>query len=114
MGHVGSSKDGTEAGPSAAAMGIDDDEDIDLGDVDLDPTNAEILEELGEDIVKYWCKKASMLFFNEYGLISHQINSFNHFIHTGLQKTFESFGDLVVTEVFVFSLLGRVEPGRYD
>lgn len=45
---------------------MDIDEDLDLSDFDLDPANAEILEELSEDIVKYQCNKASMLFFNEY------------------------------------------------
>ena len=116
MGHVGSSKDGTKVGLSAAAMDIDDDDDDDdddLGDVDLDPTNSEILEELGEDMVKYWCKKASMLFFDEYGLISHQINSFNHFVAIGLQNTFDSFGDLVVTPGFDPSKKGENEHFRY-
>lgn len=32
---------------------MDIDEDLDLSDFDLDPANAEILEELNEDIVKY-------------------------------------------------------------
>ncbi|KAL3023286.1 hypothetical protein AAZX31_04G059400 [Glycine max] len=115
MGHVGSSKDGTKVGLSAAAMDIDDDDDDDddLGDVDLDPTSSEILEELGEDMVKYWCKKASMLFFDEYGLISHQINSFNHFVAIGLQNTFDSFGDLVVTPGFDPSKKGENEHFRY-
>ncbi|RHN71093.1 putative DNA-directed RNA polymerase [Medicago truncatula] len=65
MGHVGSSKD--------ANLEMD----IDLNDDEEKPSNAEILNELGEDMVKYFCKKASIVFFNEYGLISHQINSYN-------------------------------------
>ncbi|CAJ1973639.1 unnamed protein product [Sphenostylis stenocarpa] len=111
MGHVGSSKDGTKAGMATAMMDIDDDDD-DLGD--LDPTNAEILEEFGgEDAFRYHCKKFSMLFFEEYGLISHQINSFNHYVEAGLQRTFDGFGDLVVTPGFDPSKKGDNEHYRY-
>ncbi|XP_027355281.1 DNA-directed RNA polymerases IV and V subunit 2 [Abrus precatorius] len=109
MGHVGSSTDGTMAGtnPGTNGMDIDDDE------LDLEPTNAEILEELGEDMVRYFCKKASMLFFDQYGLISHQINSYNYFISTGLQSSFDSFGDLIVTPGFDPSKKGDNEHYRY-
>ncbi|XP_020237870.1 DNA-directed RNA polymerases IV and V subunit 2 [Cajanus cajan] len=108
MGHVGSSKDGTKAGASMDIFGGDDD---DLGD--LGPSNAEILEEIGEWKVRELCKKASMLFFNEYGLISHQINSYNHFVAIGLQQTFDSFGDLVITPGFDPSKKGDNEHYRY-
>ncbi|XP_061365253.1 DNA-directed RNA polymerases IV and V subunit 2-like [Gastrolobium bilobum] len=104
MGHIGSSKDGKR-------MEIDDDYD----DIDLDefPSNAEMLEELGKDMVSYFCKKASMLFFDQYGLISHQINSYNQFISTGLQSAFDSFGDLIVTPGFDPSKKGDHEHYRY-
>ncbi|XP_061362285.1 DNA-directed RNA polymerases IV and V subunit 2-like isoform X3 [Gastrolobium bilobum] len=105
MGHIGSSK-----------LDINDDvNDMDL-DLDLDdefPCNASILEDLGEDFVKHFCKKASMLFFDEYGLISHQINSYNHFISTGLQNTVDSFGEYIVTPGFDPSKKGDLEHFRY-
>lgn len=113
MGHVGSSKDGTKAAKDL--MDIDADVDFDIDDElsDLDPSNAEILEELGEDMFRYLCKKASMLFFDEFGLISHQINSYNYFVDFGLQKTFDSFGDVVVTPGFDPSKKGDNEHYRY-
>ncbi|KAJ4707779.1 DNA-directed RNA polymerase subunit beta [Melia azedarach] len=37
-----------------------------------------------------------MSFFNQYGLISHQINSYNYFIKHGLQKAFDSFEETIV------------------
>jgi len=40
-----------------------------------EPSKAEILNELGDEMVKYFCKKASVMFFEEYGLIRHLINS---------------------------------------
>jgi len=101
MGHVGSSKDANF------------EMDIDLNDDEEEPSNAEILNELGEDMVKYFCKKASILFFNEYGLISHQINSYNQFITSGLQNAFNSFGDLTVTPGFDPSKKGENEHYRY-
>ncbi|KAJ1413111.1 RNA polymerase Rpb2, domain 7 [Sesbania bispinosa] len=112
MDHIGSSKNANKA---EVEMRDVDDDDVDI-DMDLDlevPTNAEILEEIGEDTVKYFCKTASMLFFKEYGLISHQINSYNHFITTGLQNTFDAFGDLIVTPGFDPSKKGDSDHFRY-
>ena len=54
--------------------------DIDVDDDDdefMEPTS---LKDLGEVFLVKFCKDASMAFFNEYGLISHQINSYNDFI----------------------------------
>ncbi|KAJ7966268.1 DNA-directed RNA polymerase subunit beta [Quillaja saponaria] len=62
-------------------------------DMDIDSTS---IHELGQEFLKKFCKEASVSFFDEYGLISHQINSYNHFIKYGLQKTFDSFGELIV------------------
>lgn len=105
MGHVGSSKDG------AKMKDIEEDDDIDMEA--LLPTNAEILEELGENTVRNFCKKASSKFFEEYGLVSHQINSYNQFLSNGLQNTFDSFGDLTVTPGFDPSKKGDSEHYRY-
>ncbi|XP_050216830.1 DNA-directed RNA polymerases IV and V subunit 2-like [Mercurialis annua] len=72
-----------------------DDDDDDLSDSDMIET-ASCLKKIGEVGLKDFCKKAMSLFFSEYGLISHQINSYNDFIHNGIQKVFDSFGDLLV------------------
>ena len=95
MGHIGSSKDGKYSNNvNANAMDVDD-SDENFDDDDDFPSNG-VLRGLGEEPLRDFCKKASMLFFEEYGLISHQINSFNQFLATGLQSAFDSFGDLVV------------------
>jgi hypothetical protein len=43
-----------------------------------------------------FCKEASRSFFGEIGLISHQLNSYNHFVSHGLQELFDSLGDITV------------------
>lgn len=58
------------------------------------------VSELGKENLQSLCKKATMLFFDEYGLISHQINSYNEFISHGLQHVFDSFGELNVDPGF--------------
>jgi uncharacterized membrane protein len=67
-------------------MEIDDDDFLELNSI----------YDLGEKFLKTFCKKAAMSFFNEYGLISHQINSYNDFIKNGIQKAFDSFGEIIV------------------
>uniref|UniRef100_A0A2C9UBB0 DNA-directed RNA polymerase n=1 Tax=Manihot esculenta TaxID=3983 RepID=A0A2C9UBB0_MANES len=80
--------------PNEFDMEIDFDGDDDEDDGEfMDLTS---LGDLGEGFLEDFCKKAATLFFNEYGLISHQINSYNDFIHNGLQMAFDSFDDLVV------------------
>lgn len=104
MEHIGSSKDANNTNYTEMDIDLDDDED---------QSNAEILNELGDDMVKYFCKKASVMFFDQYGLISHQINSYNQFINSGLQSAFDSFGDLTVTPGFDPSKKGADEHYRY-
>lgn len=121
MGHIGSSKDvkysnNIDKEMDLNMMDIDDEyfeglEDDDDDDIDFPPNSA--LEGLGEETLRNFCKKASMLFFDEYGLISHQINSFNQFISIGLQTVFDSFGDLVVTPGFDPSKKGDSDHYRY-
>ncbi|KAJ0804597.1 putative DNA-directed RNA polymerase [Helianthus annuus] len=41
-------------------------------------------------------KRASTAFFKHYGLINHQINSYDDFIKVGIQKVFDSLGDIIV------------------
>lgn len=40
--------------------------------------------------------EASRSFFEKYGLISHQINSYNDFVENGIQKLFYSIGEIKV------------------
>lgn len=58
------------------------------------------LSELGESFLQSFCKKAATSFFEEYGLISHQLNSYNFFIEHGLQNVFNSFGEMLVEPSF--------------
>lgn len=97
-----------EAGPSSfkgkynngsTMMDIDDDIDFESSDSDDEPGNA--LRDLNEGFLKTFCKKATTSFFDQYGLISHQINSYNDFINHGIQQVFDSIGEI------------NIEPG-YD
>lgn len=92
-----------EAGPSSinekfsngsSRMDIDDDLDSDYSDSD-DELNC-ALQGLDESFLKGFCKKASTAFYDQYGLISHQINSYNDFIKHGIQEVFDSVGEIVV------------------
>ena len=82
--------------------------------VEMDTDDDEFLEstsihELGEKFLKIFCKKAAVSFFNEYGLISHQINSYNDFIKNGIQRAFDSFGEIIVEPGFDPSKKGEGE-----
>lgn len=91
---IGSSKDKLSNG--SLPMDIDD---FDLDDFD-DMLNSITLQELGEEFLKKFCKKAATAFFEQYGLISHQINSYNNFIKYGIQQVFDSVGEIVVEPGF--------------
>ncbi|XP_020255591.1 DNA-directed RNA polymerases IV and V subunit 2-like isoform X1 [Asparagus officinalis] len=52
--------------------------------------------DLKEETLERFCKDAARAFFSEFGLINHQINSFNQFITSGLQEIFDSLGEVVV------------------
>ncbi|KAL5981002.1 hypothetical protein ACLOJK_028922 [Asimina triloba] len=54
------------------------------------------LSGLSVDFLNNFCREASRSFFDEYGLISHQLNSYNDFIDGGIQKLFDSIGEVVV------------------
>nr|XP_027068856.1 DNA-directed RNA polymerases IV and V subunit 2-like [Coffea arabica] len=91
---IGSSKD--KLSDETLLMDIDD---IDFDDFD-DMLNSVTLQELGEDFLKKFCKKAATAFFEQYGLISHQINSYNNFVKYGIQQMFDSVGEIVVEPGF--------------
>lgn len=93
-----------EVGPSSLSekfsngtskMDIDDD-DIYFDDSDSDGEAESCLQELGKEFLKNFCKKTSTAFFEQYGLISHQINSYNDFIKHGIQQMFDSIGEIIV------------------
>ncbi|KAH7652619.1 DNA-directed RNA polymerase protein [Dioscorea alata] len=69
--------------------------DLDIPNGDTEPLDINI------GALEKFCKDAARAFFNEQGLISHQINSFNEFISEGIQNLFDSLGEV------------NVEPG-YD
>ncbi|PKI50676.1 hypothetical protein CRG98_028913, partial [Punica granatum] len=82
-------------------MDIDYDE-FDDDDNDGDEMAAiDAISDLGEPFLRDFTRKAATAFFDQYGLISHQINSFNDFIRNGIQRVIDGFGDL------------KIEPG-YD
>nr|KJB07693.1 hypothetical protein B456_001G037900 [Gossypium raimondii] len=76
------------------ANGTDLNMDIDEDDDVFDELVS--VQELGEEFLRNFCRKAAVSFFNQYGLVSHQINSYNDFIKYGLQNTFDSFGEFVI------------------
>ncbi|OMO75680.1 hypothetical protein CCACVL1_16103 [Corchorus capsularis] len=68
---------------------------VGMTSMDLDD-NDDMFNELfdvGEEYLRSFCRQTAVAFFNHYGVISHQINSYNDFIKYGLQKTFDSFGE---------------------
>ncbi|CAI9773505.1 unnamed protein product [Fraxinus pennsylvanica] len=94
-----------EGGPSSlnekfsnvtSKMVVDDDDDMYFDDSDSDDEAENCLQELGKEFLKGFCKKISTAFIEQYGLISHQINSYNDFIKHGIQQMFNSIGEIVV------------------
>lgn len=81
------------------------DMDLDVDDY-MDKSN---VKDLGEEALKNLCKKASTSFFETYGLISHQINSFNEFTKTGIQHVLDSIGEINVEPGFDPSKKGESE-----
>lgn len=98
---MGISKDtGTSSKNGNLSNGVDMDTDEDW-DTDMETDDGFEMDmtevrDLGEVFLNNFCKKASMAFFNEYGLISHQINSYNEFTKTGIQNLFDSIGEIIV------------------
>ncbi|XP_043716099.1 DNA-directed RNA polymerases IV and V subunit 2-like [Telopea speciosissima] len=63
--------------------------------------------ELSEELLSKFRREASKLFFNEYGLIGHQIDSYNDFVERGIQKVFDSVGEITVEPGFDPSKKGK-------
>lgn len=89
-GNVGMASTSGEKFANGTDLNMDIDEDDDVFDELVS------VQELGEEFLRNFCRKAAVSFFNQYGLISHQINSYNDFIKYGLQNTFDSFGEFVI------------------
>lgn len=66
--------------------------DVDYGCDESD----DLLKGLEEVELKRFLKTATQLFFKQYGLISHQLNSYNEFIRNGIQEVFDSVGEIIV------------------
>lgn len=75
------------------------------GDYLMDST----VRDLGEEFLKNFCRKAATLFFEQYGLIGHQLNSYNEFIKNGIQNVFDSVGEITVEPGFDPSKRGEGE-----
>ncbi|KAL8115864.1 hypothetical protein AgCh_022384 [Apium graveolens] len=65
-------------------------------DIDIDDLFEDDLGDLGEPFLNSVCKKAATSFFEQHGLISHQLNSYNDFIKHGIQNVFDSIGEITV------------------
>ncbi|PUZ49152.1 hypothetical protein GQ55_7G303000 [Panicum hallii var. hallii] len=70
------------------------DDDVN-GKSSSDPCSNVPIDVSVESLEKF-CKEASRSFFDEIGLISHQINSYNEFVSHGLQELFDSLGEVIV------------------
>ncbi|KAI4963605.1 hypothetical protein ZWY2020_011302 [Hordeum vulgare] len=64
-------------------------------------SHAEVPIDMNLGSLERFCKEASRSFFDEVGLISHQINSYNEFVSHGLQELFDSLGEVFVEQVMI-------------
>ncbi|KAM5585363.1 hypothetical protein ABKV19_004653 [Rosa sericea] len=82
--------------------------DMDIHDDD-ESVDSTSIHDLGEAFLKDFCKEASLSFFNQYDLISHQLNSYNDFIKNGIQRVFDSFDEIIVEPGYDPSKKGNAE-----
>ncbi|KAL6658948.1 hypothetical protein ACP70R_002988 [Stipagrostis hirtigluma subsp. patula] len=95
-----------ERQPSVDADGGQSPMDVDLKGISLvedegkgkasSDLHSRVLIDFNIGILEKFCKEASRSFFNENGLVSHQINSYNQFISHGLQELFDSLREFHV------------------
>ncbi|KAK1379548.1 DNA-directed RNA polymerase subunit beta [Heracleum sosnowskyi] len=69
----------------------------------------DLLRGLKEVELKRFLKAAAQSFFKQYGLISHQLNSYNKFIRNGIQEVFDSVGEIIVKPLHDSSQYGDGE-----
>ncbi|KAK4490960.1 hypothetical protein RD792_001681 [Penstemon davidsonii] len=89
-------------------MDIDDDVDFDSSDSDEELDDSKAFRES----LKTFCPQASTQFFAHYGLISHQINSYNEFTKNGIQQLFDSIGEVIIEPSYDPSKKGDDEDWR--
>ncbi|PQQ21027.1 DNA-directed RNA polymerases IV and V subunit 2-like [Prunus yedoensis var. nudiflora] len=109
---MGASSDAKgDIGMSSKGESFSDIADMDIDDngYDDDYDYSTSIRDLGEGFLKNFCTEAAIAFFNEYGLISHQINSYNDFINNGIQRVFDSFGEIIVEPGYDPSKKGESE-----
>ncbi|XP_044954154.1 DNA-directed RNA polymerases IV and V subunit 2-like [Hordeum vulgare subsp. vulgare] len=75
-------------------------------------SHAEVPIDMSLGSLERFCKEASRSFFDEVGLISHQINSYNEFVSHGLQELFDSLGEVIVEPGYDSSKKGTVGGWR--
>ncbi|KAM3397289.1 DNA-directed RNA polymerases IV and V subunit 2 [Capsicum galapagoense] len=75
---------------------VDDDDDWDEDEDSDDNFDVASIKELGGGFLRNFCKKASSGFFEKYGVVNHQISSYNDFIKNGIQRVFDSVGEIHV------------------
>ncbi|KAI7741237.1 hypothetical protein M8C21_023847, partial [Ambrosia artemisiifolia] len=87
-----------EAGPSDKEKPSNGAEHLDVYDDEEDDDMMDVpsVRDFDELTLKNFSKRASTAFFKHYGLISHQINSYDDFIKVGIQKVFDSLGEIIV------------------
>ena len=97
FGTMGASPDAKEnVGMSSKGEKLANGTDMDVDEDDDVFDELFSVQQLGEEFLRSFCRKAAVSFFNQYGLISHQLNSYNDFIKYGLQKAFDYFGEFVI------------------
>ncbi|RRT80438.1 hypothetical protein B296_00020515 [Ensete ventricosum] len=60
------------------------------------PTKGSLDSDLNIGNLEKFCKEAARAFFKEWGLINHQISSYNDFVEHGIQDLFDTLGEVVV------------------
>ncbi|CAL9147350.1 unnamed protein product [Musa hybrid cultivar] len=65
--------------------------------MDIDsPTKGSLDSDLNIGNLEKFCKEAARAFFKEWGLINHQISSYNDFVEHGIQDLFDTLGEVIV------------------
>lgn len=85
-----------EAGPSSIKEKYFNDSSRKNINDDIDFTYSDTDDELDEAFLSNLCKKASKSFFEHYGLVSHQISSYNDFVKHGIQQVFNSMEETMI------------------
>ncbi|KAF9591990.1 hypothetical protein IFM89_011573 [Coptis chinensis] len=72
-------------------------EDVKMSDSEEEEEDERVEEvTFTEEGLSKLCREASRSFFKEYGLLSHQIHSYNDFVENGVQKVFDDIGEIDV------------------